>query len=90
MRALLKEEPIASAEDQRLRENILNSLERNAVVDFPPDVRITVRSGTVYLEGMVSMQAEKQMIEDIILSTPGVRSFRNRLVIKPCRASAGA
>jgi len=81
---ILEQEKPLSITDQEVGGRILSNLKNNAVLERPPDLRISVSAGVVRLEGVVSFPAEKGMIEDIVRFTEGVSAVENALRILPC------
>lgn len=81
---LAEKETSPSKEERALVKRIARNLRCSAVADWPSSVRIEVESGVVHLSGHVLMQAEKQMMEEIVRSTAGVVSVDNRIEIAPC------
>ncbi len=75
-----KETP-SSNEDRELGTRIIRNLKSNAVGDLPAQIQVWVEA---HLYGQVLMQAEKQMQEEIVRFTKGVRSVQNHLEILPC------
>ena len=78
-----KETP-ASNEDRELGTRVIRNLKSNAVGDLPAQIQVWVEAGVVHLYGQVLMQAEKQLQEEIVRFTNGVRSVQNHLEILPC------
>lgn len=83
---ILEQEKLLSIEDQALGARVLSNLGRSAVVESPPDLRISVCWGVVRLEGHVFLPAEKTMIEDVVRFTEGVLAVENALRVHPCGA----
>jgi osmotically-inducible protein OsmY len=75
-----------SIDDQAVSARVLNNLRRSAVVESPPDLRISVSAGVVRLEGSVFLPAEKAVIEELVRLTEGVLAVENALRILPCSA----
>ncbi|HZR46512.1 MAG TPA: BON domain-containing protein [Candidatus Manganitrophaceae bacterium] len=82
--ARLAEKETSAAKERALVKSVIRNLKSNAVADWPASLRIGAESGVVHLSGHVSMQAEKQMIEEIVRLTAGVVSVDNRIEIVPC------
>lgn len=81
---IAEKETAASVEERALGEKIIRDLKASAVVDSDTSVEIAVKAGVVHLYGTVLMQAEKQLLEEIVRATEGVASVRNYLEILPC------
>jgi osmotically-inducible protein OsmY len=64
--------------DDRVKEDICEYLERNAMIDAS-DVDITVAEGVVTLTGTVPDRQMKRMCEDEIENMPGVKDVNNQL-----------
>lgn len=84
-----EKETSLSGEARALRERIVRNLESHAVIDLPPSIRIGIEGGVVHLSGRVVMQAEKQMVEEIVRFTAGVVAVDNRIEIAPCAGRRG-
>jgi osmotically-inducible protein OsmY len=87
---LAEKETSLSKEEKALVERIVRNLSSNAVLDPPASIRIEVDSEGVHLSGQVVMQAEKQMVEEIVRLTAGVGSVDNRIEIVPCGGKKGS
>ncbi|MBI3805236.1 MAG: BON domain-containing protein [Nitrospirae bacterium] len=74
-------EPHRTTSDEQIRARVVQSLQRHAVIESPPHLRIVVREGVVRLEGSVSFPAEKAMIEEVVRLTEGVAAVENALRI---------
>lgn len=81
---------LLSTDDQEIGARVLNNLRRSAVVESPPDLRVSVSAGVLRLEGRVFLPAEKAMIEEIGRFTEGVLAVENALRIVPCAARRSA
>ena len=85
-----EKETFLSAEERALRERIVRNLRSHAVIDLPASIRVGIEGGVVHLSGQVSMQAEKQMVEEIVRFTAGVAAVDNRIEIAPCAGRKGS
>lgn len=83
---ILEQEKLLSTDDQALGGRVLTNLSRSAIIESPPDLRISICGGVVRLEGRVLLPAEKTMIEDVVRCTDGVLSVENALRVYPCAA----
>lgn len=81
---ILEKEALLTKQDREIGSRVLSNLKYNAVLESPPDLRITVSSGVVRLEGCVSFAAEKAMIEEVVRFTQGVLAVENALRLPPC------
>lgn len=82
--AVAEKETFSSEKDHELGRRIIENLKSNVVADLPTRLEIRVAAGAVHLYGKVLMQAEKQMVEEIVRLTNGVCSVVNHLDITPC------
>jgi osmotically-inducible protein OsmY len=71
-----------SADPGRLRRAIEEALERHAAREAKR-IRVTVKDGTVVLEGPVRTLIEKNAVLGTVGHAPGVREVRDRLSIDP-------
>jgi osmotically-inducible protein OsmY len=67
--------------DERIAEDIVQSLERNIAID-EEDIDVKVANGTVTLNGKVDSLYQYNEVEDAALFTNGVISIDNQIVIK--------
>lgn len=66
--------------DEVIAENIVNALERNALVTAD-DIDVTVENGIVTLEGVVKTFSIKKAVYDSALYTQGVVGVDNRIIV---------
>ena len=73
--------------DERIREDIYDRLNDHPNIDSS-DIRVSVSSGEVTLEGTVHARREKRLAEDVAESVSGVRDVQNPLkVANPTEAA---
>jgi len=63
-----------------VQKRIVQALKRSAEIEAE-DIRVSVREGTVVLEGKVHDLAERDAVEDAAWSAPGVRNVEDHLAI---------
>ncbi len=63
-----------------VEKRIVQALKRSAEIEAK-DIRVSVREGTVILEGKVHDLDERDAVEDAAWSAPGVRNVEDRLTV---------
>lgn len=66
--------------DEAIAENIVNALERNALVTAD-DIDVTVEKGIVTLEGVVKTFSIKKAVYESALYTQGVTGVNNQIIV---------
>jgi osmotically-inducible protein OsmY len=75
--------------DERIREDVCERLTDDPFIDAS-DINLTVRDGTVTLEGRVDERWMKHRVEDLVEGLSGVKQVENRLTVSGASADSDA